>query len=216
MKIFIAYTSYDDMFKAAVDSIKETAPNVELVTFYDKDKQGVTKTYNEAFKLDDDIFIFHSDMIAQEGWYEKLMKYVEANPNAGIIGTKLIYPNGILQHVGGIVGPTLSCGNAGTGELDFGQYNQPSLRPFVTFGGVFIRKQVIDKIGLLDEQFNPGYYDDVDYCFRAKEAGFDILYVPVQFIHLESQTARKLIPNEAVQKNLDYFRAKWMQKIGLT
>ncbi|HEY0088431.1 MAG TPA: hypothetical protein VGB37_06285, partial [Candidatus Lokiarchaeia archaeon] len=63
-----------------------------------------------------------------------------------------------------------------------------------------IKREVIDKIGLLDIDYFM-YYEDVDYCIRAKEQGYKILYVPVSIIwHKVRQTASK--------RFVDYYRMK--------
>lgn len=155
-----------------------------------------------------------TDIIAIPGWYQSLMKYAAEYPTAGIIGTKLCFPDDTIQSVGGYILKDSSAGNVGRLELDFGQYDYVRSLPFVTFAGVLIRKSTADIVGKMDINYSPIYYDDVDYCLMAKEAGIEILYVPVKLYHLESQTTidKPDILAKAL-KNHEYFKSKWKFEI---
>jgi hypothetical protein len=71
--------------------------------------------------------------------------------------------------------------------VDTGQADELCDVDSVTGASMAIHKQVLDVVGLFDEQFSPFYYEEVDFCLRAKAAGFRVVYQPTSVaIHHES------------------------------
>ena len=211
MKILLPYVEEHPTFKKAKFLLEKYTPkDVEIIYIKDEKREGMSKVLNPYFDGSDDLIIWHADMMATENWYAKLMSV----PNAfGIVGTKLVYPNGLIQHYGGWIRVDGFGFHPHQGCLDYG-FDAPLFPAFVTWGGVLIRKEVIQKIGKMDEQFYQVYYGDVDYCMRAKQNGFQIAVVPIKLIHEETadnKNNKKL--NEIMKRNHDIFVAKWMQVI---
>lgn len=75
-------------------------------------------------------------------------------------------------------------------------YHGPTNSDFLLFYCVMIPRTIIEKLGLLDESFNPGYGEDIDYCIRAKNAGYKIVQVPFD---------REINSYEALQNNVCNF-----------
>jgi len=96
---------------------------------------------------------------------ETLIDVIESESNIGIVGCKLLYPNGKIQHAGGIINLT-GGHNRGECEKEMGRYCKIEFLKFVTGAVLLIKTDVIRKIGLLDEGFTPLYYEDVDWCVR--------------------------------------------------
>jgi GT2 family glycosyltransferase len=65
----------------------------------------------------------------------------------------------------------------GVDEVDHGQYDTEEETPFVTGCSMMIRSSVFDRIGILDDRYYL-YLEDLDFCLRAKKAGFTLRYVP--------------------------------------
>lgn len=213
ISILLPYIEKDELYKNCVASLKANTKDYELIELTNPEKKGFVKNVNEGLtKTKNDVIIIHTDMLFTKDWLIKLLDYVNKNQDVGIFGCKLIYPDGRIQSAGGQI---LGLFNIGDGSLDMGQYDQTNIVPFVTFAGNYIRREVINKIGLLDENYSPACFDDVDYCFRAKKSGFKIMYVPVELIHLGSQTMKqnpKL--QEIFKKNWGYFQAKYMDVLA--
>jgi GT2 family glycosyltransferase len=108
---------------------------------------------------------------------------------AGIVGCKATFRGGErLQHAGGWVEWPLGLAHHyGYQEADRGQWDQPRQVEFVTGAALAARRTVLERIGPLDEQFWPAYFEDVDFCLRAAAAGFEVWYAPKAVIeHYES------------------------------
>jgi GT2 family glycosyltransferase len=178
------------------------------------DRIGWIKASNKGMKATkNDIILMNDDVFVGEKWLTKILKYQKEH-DADIIGCKLMYPNSnIIQHAGGHIRFD-GCGfHIGAGAIDMGQFDRVYDVPYVTFALVYIKREVIDKIGYLDEIYNRGYYDDCDYCFRARRKGFKILYVPVPAYHMESFTMKQNpAHNEDCTRNKNTFVERWLRR----
>src|SRR5262249_17265592 len=115
------------------------------------------------------LLLLNQDARLQPGCLEALLAGFDAHPEAGILGCKILYPEShTLQHAGGWVDWPLGYAyHFGYQETDRGQWEQPRSVEFVTGAALALRRPVMDQIGCLDEQFWPGYFEDLDYCRRA-------------------------------------------------
>ena len=88
---------------------------------------------------------------------------------------------------------------------------------YVGCGGMMVKKEVVDKLGLFDEQFNPAYFEDPDFNFRAREAGFKIGWNNMAKIdHLPHQTLGKDKDRmKFFTQSYDKFKKKWSGKTFL-
>lgn len=138
------------------------------------------------------VALLNPDVVASPDWLARLVEAL-AEERVGIAGSKLWYPGGqTLQHAGGIIRrPQAMPDHYGVRERDEGQHDARRDVDYVIGGAVAIRREVIERIGLLDEGFFL-YFEDADYCFRAREAGYRVVYAPAATaIHVESAVAVK-------------------------
>lgn len=134
----------------------------------------------------------NQDTIMHPGWLTAMIETFNEE-RIGIVGCKLLYPDGRIQHAGGcIYWPLGLPDHFGYGQPDDGRWDKPKSVDYVTGAAFGIRRSVVEQIGLLDEGFWPGYYEEVDYCFRARQAGWEIIYTPwCVGTHLESVSLGK-------------------------
>jgi GT2 family glycosyltransferase len=141
----------------------------------------------------DVVFLLNPDVVLSPGCLSAVAAAMAGDPSIGIAGCKLWYPgdNG-LQHAGGyITHPQAFPGHYGIGERDEGQYNDVRDVDYVIGAAVAIRRELVERIGLLDEGYFL-YFEDVDFCARARAAGFRVAYLPgATAAHVESATAIK-------------------------
>lgn len=204
--------------------------------YYEKDVGKIgsdlmfQKMWNKFPKQD--IFILHADMSPMyDNWLEDVFTYVDKYPNAGMIGCMLLYPakneegNYYIQHAGGMFNENNSPDHYGSGlvlensskfketlEVDKGQYDYVRKVPWTTFGGVYIRREVINKVGNFSPLYEWTYNRDVDYCLRTREAGWDIINVPVKLFHHESRDNKRLKTADklkAEMRNLETLKKLW-------
>ncbi|MDE1873762.1 MAG: glycosyltransferase family 2 protein [Candidatus Micrarchaeota archaeon] len=119
-------------------------------------------------------------------WLQKMIDVAESDEGVGVVGCRLLYPDGKIQHAGMRAG--IMPLNLGRGDADKSVYRRITEVESTTGAVMLIKREVIEKIGLLDEHLYGGF-EDVDYCLRAKSAGFKVMYAgDAAAIHLEGFT----------------------------
>jgi GT2 family glycosyltransferase len=182
--------------------------------------EGFLRSCNIGAKnaLGDYLILLNNDTLVLPGWLENLIRTFHAFPNAGLVGSKLLYPDGTLQEAGGIIWED-------GGGLNFGRNDDPQkpkynyLRDVDYCSGASIcvpKKLWIDLKGF-DELFVPAYYEDTDLAFRIREKGYEVLYQPQsEVIHLEGKSSGTDLTS-GVKKyqeiNREKFLSKWKEKI---
>ncbi len=137
------------------------------------------------------ILFLNNDTQVTPGWLEALVKTMHQYPDCGIVGSKLVYPDGKLQEAGGIIFSDGNGWNYGRGmNPNDPRFNFVREVDYVSGASLMIRKSLWQKIGGFDQRYMPAYYEDTDLCFSAREHGFKVLYQPKSMvIHFEGQTA---------------------------
>ena len=190
------YTNYRIIIadNASTDNSAEVVRKFENVDFAVKKTKeefgGIPRTNNFGIKYamkkynPDYILMYNTDMLIKSvDWLKKLVSLAETDEKIGMVGCKLLYPNGNIQHAGMIIDAAPR--NRGRGEKDHGQYDKIEEFDGVTAALALIRKNVFEKVGFFDENLYSGF-DDTDFCIRVREAGFKILYDgEVSIIHFE-------------------------------
>jgi len=140
----------------------------------------------------DFVWIVNPDVTVAPDSLFALLKAAEKYPRAGIFTSKIYFAPGFEFHqeryskkeqgkviwsAGGLIDwANLITTHRGVDEVDIGQYNTDSLTDFATGATIFIRRKVFDQIGLIDPKYYL-YYEENDFCQRAKKAGWLIMYI---------------------------------------
>ncbi len=138
----------------------------------------------------DVLVLINQDVTLREGCLDALRRRLDES-GAGIVGCKLLYPDGrTIQHAGGILHyPRAEADHRGYRQLDDGSWDTPADVDYVTGALFAFDRTVLNAVGLFDEGFYPAYYEEVDYCFRARAAGIAVIYEPAAVaVHHESQS----------------------------
>lgn len=152
------------------------------------------------------ILVLNPDTVLEEGTFEKLIEFMEANPGTGAVSSKLILRDGKLDSACRRSFPTLSAAiprMLGLSKLFpksklFSKYNLTYLDENETTevdsicgAFMFMKKEVIDNVGFFDEDYFM-YGEDIDLCYRIKKAGYKNYYYPkVTTIHLKGESTSK-------------------------
>ena len=161
----------------SADLVAQRYPQVRLIR--NTQNQGFAGGCNRGIEAAQGalLVLLNQDTQVQPGWLTALTRAASA-PLNGVVGCKILYLDGkTLQHAGGWIDWPLGLSHHhGQGELDQGQWDQSRPVEFVTGAALAVRRAVLDKVGLLDEAFWPGYFEDADFCLRVKAAGYAIDY----------------------------------------
>ena len=190
----------------STELLKQKFPAIKLIE--NKSNLGFGKANNQALKIAKGNFILliNPDSVVSEDTFEHLINFFKDNPDAGLLGCKILNPDGTLQLAcrRSFPGPWTSfCKVTGLSNIFpksklFARYNLTYLDENQTYevdaiSGSFMmmRREVYEKVGGFDEQFFM-YGEDLDFCYRIKESGFKIYYVhSANIIHYKGESTKR-------------------------
>ncbi len=190
--------------------------NIDWVTVCSRDRDskrinaGIIggRNFGATFINNDYFLNIDNDQYVGKGWLDMLhAKMAEGYDIVGKEAWKLVQPGkGGMVVIGGVAQkrdyfPHKHCERKGENWT------------YIGCGGMLIKTSVYKDIGLFDEQFNPAYFEDPDFCFRAIQAGYKLNWCPECPIeHLNHQTTynQKLFDKNAqFQQSWTKFKKKW-------
>ena len=177
----------------------------------------------------DYLCLLNNDAAPRDGAWLSEMMTLARRPDVGVVGAKLSYPDGRLQHGGVVLGvgwgaPAEHPYN-GDPENTIGYWGRllvPHNVSAVTAACLVTRRQLWKELGGFDEENFAVCYNDVDYCLRAREAGYLVVWTPdARLLHDTSASQRANVEAKAVEERnarfvsekLAMFR-KWMPQIA--
>ena len=155
------------------------------------------------------IFLNNDTEVIESGWLDELIRWV-ARQEVGIVGAKLLYQDGVIQHAGIVVGME------GHGSHVFSRVREGYSGPFgsvdwyrnysaVTAACIAMRREVFNKIGGFDENYEL-VFSDIDICLRVIRAGYRVVYTPfARLIHHEGMTRFRHIPTHDIKLGYAHF-----------
>jgi GT2 family glycosyltransferase len=177
--------------------VSEEFPEVKLIK---TEEMGIGEANNigiKAAKGDLIVFDLNNDDIVDENWLTYLVKSIETSPNIGVVCGKryLKGQDKILDSAGARIHfLTGTVPAIGRGRTDSAKYDVMKEVDYVPVP--MVKREVFDKIGLCDPEYYL-YYEEPDFCLRAKKAGYTVLYVPsAVFWHRRSATIGKGSPRK--------------------
>ena len=120
--------------------------------------------------------------ILEPGWCRAIGTAFEADGRTGAVGSRILSPNRLtIQHAGGYVEtPRLVAHHNGHHMTDVpGDFMTSREVEYVTAAVIAMRLSTLREIGLFDKTYSPRYYEDVDWCARARGAGWKVVYEPL-------------------------------------
>ncbi len=177
----------------SVDYIRTNFPSLPLIA--NERNLGYAGGNNLGLKASDaDILVvLNPDVVVPRDWLRVLVSYFVADPTIGVAGCLLRFPGAdLIQHAGGGIDfPQGWSRHIGAGETDIRRHAAVMDVDYVIGAAFAIRRQLFARIGGFDETFFL-YYEDVDYCYRARDAGYRVVYAPTPpAVHHEAVTTRK-------------------------
>ncbi len=167
--------------------VAEKFPTVKLI--HHERNLGFGGGCNAGLRVSkgDILILLNQDTEVQADWLNHLVEFLLTTPDIGIVGGKALYPDGTIQHAGGYVNEKGNGSHYGYREPDNGKFDHMQEVDYITGAALAITRQALEMVGELDEGFFPAYYEDVDWCYRVRQAGLRVVYVPqAMLIHQEA------------------------------
>ena len=141
------------------------------------------------------VALLDNDTVVSQSWLSELVRAMEADSTVGIVGSKVYFYSSerTICSAGALLNPINGFVRVlGFGEKDVGQLNKPRTVDWVAGCSILIRRDILEKIGYLDEDYE-FYREEVDLCHRTRLANYFVLYVPTSIVwHKMSITALRL------------------------
>jgi GT2 family glycosyltransferase len=152
------------------------------------------------------LVFLNNDTIPQREWLDALHRYASGRRRAGLVGAKLLFPNGRIQHAGVVFARDRSPHHIYAGfPGDHPAVNKSREFQVVTAACALIRRELFEEVGAFDPAFVNGY-EDVDLCLRLRRLGYEVHYCHECVVsHLESAT-RDYLSDPA---NFGLFLERW-------
>ncbi len=180
---------------------------------------GCCTARNQGLEMSDGkycAFLDNDVMAVESGWARGLIDTLETEPDAGVVGPKMIYPFEPywIQCAGVGISPNGRVQFRGRGDpRDVPGYNERREVQCLISACFVFRRSLYEAIGGLDEAFNPIEFEDFDFCYRARSEGWRCIYEPeVEMYHWESITSEgtRQLPNTyLIVKNGMKFKERW-------
>ncbi|MBH0201253.1 MAG: glycosyltransferase [Nitrospira sp.] len=165
--------------------------DIQVIT--NQENLGFAKACNQGARAAHGKYLvfLNNDTIPQPGWLPPLVSEVDAHSDVGIVGSKLLYPDGTVQHAGVVFmrSRVIPYHIYRAAPSTMSAVNQRREFQAVTAACMLIRREVFEKVKGFDECFINGF-EDVDLCLKVREQGHHVIYQPRSVVyHLESQTS---------------------------
>jgi GT2 family glycosyltransferase len=193
----------------SINMVRESFPDVRLIK--NTSNQGFAKANNRGIAASTGKYVLclNNDTVVLPGALRTLTEFMDHDPDAGACGPMLLNRDRTVQHQCKRGFPTIPSAVSyffglhrlfPKSEL-FGHYLMTYIDPgqisevdSVSGACLMVRRQVIEQVGLMDEDYNM-YGEDIDWCYRIKQAGWRVYYVPeAKVLHYGGQTSSKIMP----------------------
>lgn len=171
------------------------------------------------------ILLNNDTAIIQDDWLENMLNHA-LRPEVGIVGAKLLYPNGRIQHAGVILGLRGPADHPFIGRPgdDKGYLNRliaDQNYTTVTAACMMVRKEVYQAVGGLDEERFRVSYNDVDFCLKVREQGYLTVWTPFATVMHEGSVSQRTVDKAKADAKIrrfigeqDFMYEKWLPLIS--
>ena len=205
----------DDCSKDETKKKLSKIPGLKIIS--NEINLGFLRNCNNAIKYARGryVVLLNNDTEVSANWLKLMLDVFSNFDKVGVVAGKLIYPDGLVQEAGGIMMSN------GWGH-PYGRYADPENYEFNYVKDVacaigaclMIDKSLFESIGGFDEQYAPAYYEEFDFEFLVRAAGYRVMYQPaVRITHHESISAGAEFRDAQSIINHDKFSQKWAEEL---
>lgn len=199
-----------------MEALKKEHKNIK--TIYNEENLGFACANNQGIEISEGeyVLLLNNDVILTDGWLSRMINVAESDDRIGIVAP-------CTNHASGRQVVTFNGTEENDEEIqDFAKNtllknagNWISVSRVIGFC-MLIKRDVIFKVGVLDEMFGPGGYEDYDYCMRVKQANYDIVIALDTFVfHIggKGYSSNDMNYISLRSKNIELLIEKWTRNI---
>jgi len=203
----------DDPERGLAESLARI-PNLRVVA--NEQNLGFLESAHRGAALarGEELVFLNNDALVTDGWLDELVQTASRFARVGVVGSKLVHPDGSLQEAGGIVWSDGTALNFGIGQDPTApRFDYARMVDYVSAASLWIRRESFLEMGGFDSAFRPAFYEDTDLCFRAREKGLAVLYQPASVVVHFGGASYGRDPSVGAKRrqeeNRHAFRARW-------
>ena len=172
----------------AMRALEQRDPRVRFVRYQAPFNYSAINNFGAAQARGQHLLFLNNDTeIISKEWLDSMLEHSQ-RPEVGVVGARLLYADGSIQHAGVVVGPGGVAGHAhlflpGDDPGYFARVQLIQSLSAVTFACAMTRREVFEQIGGLNDQELKIAFNDIDYCLRARESGYLVVYTPYALLH---------------------------------
>ncbi|MGG3283047.1 glycosyltransferase family 2 protein [Paenibacillus solani] len=173
---------------------------------------GFPAACNKGLKIatGDTMLLLNNDVIVTRNWLQNMLNCLNSEPAIGIVGPLTNYASGKQQ---------IEMPYTTLEEMSL-QLNEPNAKKWLQVERIvglcfLFKRELMDRIGLLDERYSPGHFEDDDYCYRARNAGYTCKIAGDVFIFHHGSASFAKQDMGKVKLLIDRNRQKFMDKWGV-
>ncbi len=161
------------------------------------------------------LVFLNDDTEVEQGWLAALVEVAESDPRIGIVGSRLLDPDGTLQEAGSVL-----WSDAGTHQVGKGlppgsaAYDRIREVDYCSACGLLVTRSAWESVGGFDEAYFPAYHEDVDLCLSVRAQGFRVVYAPeARLRHRGGGSLPAELRTRVGLRSGRYFIAKWRNEL---
>ncbi|MFZ1747398.1 MAG: glycoside hydrolase family 99-like domain-containing protein [Nitrospirales bacterium] len=202
------------------DETPNILPDIQNIRYYRNETNvGFLRSCNRGatFARGQYLMFLNNDTQVLEGWLDELVNTFQEQTEVGLVGSKLLYPNGVLQEAGAIIKPDGSAELVGlNGDPDRPEYNVVREVDYCSGACLLIEAELFKALGGFDDLYAPCYCEDSDLAFRVRKMGKRVFYQPRSVVvhHLSisaNDSSHAKMP--LVARNVDTFVQRWSDEL---
>lgn len=215
--VFVDNGSKDDT-KTYLESLKTEHKNINIKTIYNEENLGFACANNQGIEVAEGeyVLLLNNDVILTDGWLSRMIQIAESDNKIGMVAP-------CTNHASGRQVVAFSGTESDDDEIQ--EFSKTVLTKnagkWISVSRVIgfcmlIKREVLFKVGVLDELFGPGGYEDYDYCMRLKHEKYDIVIATDTFIfHIggKGYSSNNMNYSDLRRKNIELLIDKWTRNM---